>query len=132
MPVWEFDQDHQRWLPVAELALPGEKGDPIYAVAWAPNIGLGDGVEHQWNDTSNHLRRHPHFVYQHCLPPPPGQISIAVISLNPTCCSVSDLKDIGPNVGVLSGLLYSADRMLPPLDGPCSMAMRVRRRLHQS
>ncbi|KAE9459606.1 hypothetical protein C3L33_08492, partial [Rhododendron williamsianum] len=37
--VWEFDQDHQRWLPVAELALPEEKGDPVYAVAWAPNIG---------------------------------------------------------------------------------------------
>ncbi|KAF7130544.1 hypothetical protein RHSIM_Rhsim10G0147400 [Rhododendron simsii] len=34
--VWEFDQDRQRWLP---LALPEEKGDPIYAVAWAPNIG---------------------------------------------------------------------------------------------
>ncbi|KAK2966496.1 hypothetical protein RJ640_019025 [Escallonia rubra] len=37
--VWEFDQDHQRWLPVAELALPGDKGDQVYAVAWAPNIG---------------------------------------------------------------------------------------------
>lgn len=37
--VWEFDQDHQRWLPVAELALTEEKGDPVYAVAWAPNIG---------------------------------------------------------------------------------------------
>ncbi|KAL6979485.1 epoxide hydrolase, soluble (sEH) [Sarracenia purpurea var. burkii] len=37
--VWEFDQDHQRWLPVAELALPEEEGDPVYAVAWAPNIG---------------------------------------------------------------------------------------------
>ncbi|XP_057477605.1 protein SEH1 isoform X1 [Actinidia eriantha] len=37
--VWEFDQDHQKWLPVAELALPGDKGDPVYAVAWAPNIG---------------------------------------------------------------------------------------------
>ncbi|KAL5552350.1 hypothetical protein UlMin_002526 [Ulmus minor] len=37
--VWEFDQAHQRWLPVAELALPGDKGDQVYAVAWAPNIG---------------------------------------------------------------------------------------------
>ena len=37
--VWEFDQDHQRWLPVAELADPGDKGDQVYAVAWAPNIG---------------------------------------------------------------------------------------------
>ncbi|XAR55123.1 hypothetical protein NMG60_11030522 [Bertholletia excelsa] len=37
--VWEFDQDHQRWLPVAELSSPGENADPVYAVAWAPNIG---------------------------------------------------------------------------------------------
>ncbi|KAL5718949.1 epoxide hydrolase [Ranunculus cassubicifolius] len=37
--VWEFDEAHQRWLPVAELALPGDKGDPVHAVAWAPNIG---------------------------------------------------------------------------------------------
>lgn len=37
--VWEFDQDHQRWLPVAELALPDDKGDQVYSVAWAPNIG---------------------------------------------------------------------------------------------
>ncbi|XVF10438.1 hypothetical protein REPUB_Repub07fG0183000 [Reevesia pubescens] len=37
--VWEFDPAHQRWLPVAELALPGDKGDPVYSVAWAPNIG---------------------------------------------------------------------------------------------
>ncbi|XP_055821664.1 protein SEH1 [Solanum dulcamara] len=37
--VWEFDQDHQRWLPVAELALPVDKGDPVSTVAWAPNIG---------------------------------------------------------------------------------------------
>lgn len=37
--VWEFDQAHQRWLPVAELALPGNKGDQVYSVAWAPNIG---------------------------------------------------------------------------------------------
>lgn len=39
LQVWEFDQDHQRWLPVAELALPGDKGDHVYSVAWAPNIG---------------------------------------------------------------------------------------------
>ncbi|RVW43179.1 Protein SEH1 [Vitis vinifera] len=37
--VWEFDQDHQRWLPVAELALHGDKGDQVFTVAWAPNIG---------------------------------------------------------------------------------------------
>ncbi|KAI3703468.1 hypothetical protein L1987_73559 [Smallanthus sonchifolius] len=37
--VWEFDQDHQRWFPVAELAELGDKGDPVYALAWAPNIG---------------------------------------------------------------------------------------------
>ncbi|KAI4326837.1 hypothetical protein L6164_019367 [Bauhinia variegata] len=37
--VWEFDQAHQRWLPVAELARPEGKGDQVYAVAWAPNIG---------------------------------------------------------------------------------------------
>ncbi|KAL5079412.1 hypothetical protein RYX36_007833 [Vicia faba] len=37
--VWEFDQAHRRWLPVAELALPEDKGDRVYAVAWAPNIG---------------------------------------------------------------------------------------------
>ncbi|KAJ4711920.1 Protein transport protein SEC13 [Melia azedarach] len=37
--VWEFDQAHNRWLPVAELALPDDKGDQVYAVAWAPNIG---------------------------------------------------------------------------------------------
>ncbi|KAG7952921.1 hypothetical protein I3843_12G084100 [Carya illinoinensis] len=37
--VWEFDPAHQRWLPVAELALPGDKGDQVYTVAWAPNIG---------------------------------------------------------------------------------------------
>lgn len=37
--VWEFDQAHRRWLPVAELALPEDKGDQVYAVAWAPNIG---------------------------------------------------------------------------------------------
>lgn len=37
--VWEFDQDHQRWLPVAELALPGDEGDQVYSVAWAQNIG---------------------------------------------------------------------------------------------
>ncbi|CAL0311399.1 unnamed protein product [Lupinus luteus] len=37
--VWEFDQAHQRWLPVAELALPEDKVDQVYTVAWAPNIG---------------------------------------------------------------------------------------------
>ncbi|XP_022843318.1 protein SEH1 [Olea europaea var. sylvestris] len=37
--VWEFDQDHQRWLPVAELASPEDKNDQVFAVAWSPNIG---------------------------------------------------------------------------------------------
>ncbi|KAI3979248.1 hypothetical protein MKX01_007724 [Papaver californicum] len=37
--VWEFDEAHQRWLPVAELALAGDKGDQVHSVAWAPNIG---------------------------------------------------------------------------------------------
>ncbi|XP_073315597.1 protein SEH1-like isoform X1 [Primulina huaijiensis] len=38
--VWEYDQDHQRWLPVAELSMPEDKSDEeVYAVAWAPNIG---------------------------------------------------------------------------------------------
>ncbi|KAF6140921.1 hypothetical protein GIB67_042334 [Kingdonia uniflora] len=37
--VWEFDEAHQRWLPVAELALPGDTGDQVYSVAWAQNIG---------------------------------------------------------------------------------------------
>ncbi|XP_021754326.1 protein SEH1-like [Chenopodium quinoa] len=36
--VWEFDQLHQRWFTVAELALPENRGDPVHAVAWAPNI----------------------------------------------------------------------------------------------
>lgn len=36
--VWEFDEAHQRWVPVAELALPDEN-DEVYAVAWAPNVG---------------------------------------------------------------------------------------------
>ncbi|WCJ26477.1 Protein SEH1 [Euphorbia peplus] len=37
--VWEFDQAHQRWLPVAELALPEDRSDQVFAVSWAPNIG---------------------------------------------------------------------------------------------
>uniref|UniRef100_A0A2P2QMS6 Uncharacterized protein MANES_02G011800 n=1 Tax=Rhizophora mucronata TaxID=61149 RepID=A0A2P2QMS6_RHIMU len=37
--VWEFDQAHQRWLPVAELSSPADKSDQVFAVAWAPNIG---------------------------------------------------------------------------------------------
>ncbi|GLT78121.1 hypothetical protein SLA2020_496670 [Shorea laevis] len=37
--VWEFDPAHQRWLPVAELASAGDKGDQVYSVTWAPNIG---------------------------------------------------------------------------------------------
>ncbi|KAG9448409.1 hypothetical protein H6P81_014537 [Aristolochia fimbriata] len=37
--VWEFDEAYQRWLPVADLTLPEESGDPVYAIGWAPNIG---------------------------------------------------------------------------------------------
>ncbi|CAI0441608.1 unnamed protein product [Linum tenue] len=37
--VWEFDLDHQRWVPVAELALPEDRKDQVFSVAWAPNIG---------------------------------------------------------------------------------------------
>lgn len=37
--IWEFDDAHQRWLPVAELASAGDKGDQVHAIAWAPNIG---------------------------------------------------------------------------------------------
>ncbi|KAL8238849.1 hypothetical protein R6Q59_015416 [Mikania micrantha] len=37
--VWEFDQDHQRWLPVAELAEVSDNGDCVHTLAWAPNIG---------------------------------------------------------------------------------------------
>ncbi|CAH8255858.1 unnamed protein product [Arabidopsis lyrata] len=37
--IWEFDEAHNRWLAVAELALPEDKGDPVYALSWAPNIG---------------------------------------------------------------------------------------------
>jgi len=37
--VWEFDQVHQRWVAVAELASPEDSGTPVYAVAWATNIG---------------------------------------------------------------------------------------------
>lgn len=42
LQVWEFDLDHQRWLPVAELALSDDKGDPVYTVSWAPNVGRQD------------------------------------------------------------------------------------------
>lgn len=37
--IWEFDEAHQRWLPVAELALPEDKGNKVQSLAWAPNIG---------------------------------------------------------------------------------------------
>ncbi|KAI3453804.1 hypothetical protein Pfo_010467 [Paulownia fortunei] len=35
----EFDLDYQLWLPVAELSLPGDKNNQIYAVSWAPSTG---------------------------------------------------------------------------------------------
>ncbi|KAL6522335.1 hypothetical protein OROHE_016888 [Orobanche hederae] len=37
--VWEFDLDHQRWAPVAELSLPEDKDNQVSSVAWASNIG---------------------------------------------------------------------------------------------
>lgn len=37
--IWEFEESHQRWLPVAELASPGDRDDRVHTVAWAPNIG---------------------------------------------------------------------------------------------
>ncbi|PKA66684.1 hypothetical protein AXF42_Ash003339 [Apostasia shenzhenica] len=37
--IWEFDEAHQRWLPVAELASSVDRDDRVHAVAWAPNIG---------------------------------------------------------------------------------------------
>ncbi|CAN0908780.1 Protein SEH1 [Linum grandiflorum] len=37
--VWEFDLDHQRWVPVAELALPEDINNQVFCVAWAANIG---------------------------------------------------------------------------------------------
>lgn len=37
--IWEFEEAHQRWLPVAELVLSEDEGDRVHAVAWAPNIG---------------------------------------------------------------------------------------------
>ncbi|KAI3508046.1 hypothetical protein L1887_23046 [Cichorium endivia] len=33
LQVWEFDQYHQRWLPVAELADNDDKGDQIFSMA---------------------------------------------------------------------------------------------------
>uniref|UniRef100_A0A0D9YBT5 Anaphase-promoting complex subunit 4 WD40 domain-containing protein n=1 Tax=Oryza glumipatula TaxID=40148 RepID=A0A0D9YBT5_9ORYZ len=37
--IWEFEEAHQRWLPLVELGSPQDKGDIVHAVAWAPNIG---------------------------------------------------------------------------------------------
>ncbi|KAF8696936.1 hypothetical protein HU200_036580 [Digitaria exilis] len=37
--IWEFEEAHQRWLPLVELDSPEDKGDRVCAVAWAPNIG---------------------------------------------------------------------------------------------
>ncbi|KAH0451292.1 hypothetical protein IEQ34_018591 [Dendrobium chrysotoxum] len=37
--IWEFEEAHQRWLPVAELAFPADTDDRVHALAWAPNIG---------------------------------------------------------------------------------------------
>ncbi|URD87295.1 WD domain, G-beta repeat [Musa troglodytarum] len=32
--IWEFDEAHQRWIPVAELALPGDDGDMVWQLEW--------------------------------------------------------------------------------------------------
>ncbi|GJT75178.1 probable galacturonosyltransferase 11 [Tanacetum coccineum] len=37
--VWEFDQDHQRWFRVVELAVHVYEVDQVCVVAWAPNMG---------------------------------------------------------------------------------------------
>jgi hypothetical protein len=37
--IWEFEEAHQRWLPLIELGSAEDKGDRVHAVAWAPNIG---------------------------------------------------------------------------------------------
>ncbi|KAH9308921.1 hypothetical protein KI387_036832, partial [Taxus chinensis] len=37
--IWEFMEAHQRWHPTAEFAVPGEDGEQVYAISWAPNIG---------------------------------------------------------------------------------------------
>ncbi|XP_047059165.1 protein SEH1-like [Lolium rigidum] len=37
--IWEFEQAHQRWLPLIELGSAEDKGDRVHSVAWAPNIG---------------------------------------------------------------------------------------------
>uniref|UniRef100_A0A0E0JLA2 Uncharacterized protein n=1 Tax=Oryza punctata TaxID=4537 RepID=A0A0E0JLA2_ORYPU len=39
LQIWEFEEAHQRWLPLVELGSPQDKGDIVRAVAWAPNIG---------------------------------------------------------------------------------------------
>ncbi|KAG8056162.1 hypothetical protein GUJ93_ZPchr0001g29574 [Zizania palustris] len=37
--IWEFEEAHQRWLPLVELGSSQDKGDIVHSVAWAPNIG---------------------------------------------------------------------------------------------
>ncbi|TVU03212.1 hypothetical protein EJB05_51243 [Eragrostis curvula] len=37
--IWEFEEAHQRWLPLVELGSPNDMGDRVCDVAWAPNIG---------------------------------------------------------------------------------------------
>ncbi|KAL5564782.1 hypothetical protein UlMin_027946 [Ulmus minor] len=37
--VWEFDQAYQRWLSVAELALPGDTGNQVYD-NWSRSNGI--------------------------------------------------------------------------------------------
>uniref|UniRef100_A0A0D6R557 Anaphase-promoting complex subunit 4 WD40 domain-containing protein n=1 Tax=Araucaria cunninghamii TaxID=56994 RepID=A0A0D6R557_ARACU len=37
--IWEFMEVHQRWHPIAEFVVPGENGEQVNAISWAPNIG---------------------------------------------------------------------------------------------
>lgn len=37
--IWQYLEVHQRWQPIAEFAAPGEDGEQVHAISWAPNIG---------------------------------------------------------------------------------------------
>ncbi|KAK6137302.1 hypothetical protein DH2020_028955 [Rehmannia glutinosa] len=56
--VWEFDLDHQRWLPVAELSLPEDKSDQVWEMEWDMS-GMtlastgSDGVVRLWQSNVN-------------------------------------------------------------------------------
>ncbi|KAK1430634.1 hypothetical protein QVD17_13516 [Tagetes erecta] len=75
--VWEFDQDHQRWLPVAELAEPDDKGIHVYTLAWAPNIGRP--YELIAVATSNGIS-----IWQMAsMPDPSGRLSVEKVAMFP-------------------------------------------------